>query len=328
MSNVPISIAGNEEVVSVFKAPTDPVDKNRCWVIHIRNCQNGVSYVIKIYPETDKDFCIHETNIAHLLRSSHIPITTPLPISIPRKTQTNVVVSNFKFIPGIPLSSRADDILSKCKIICGIIKSFAETKITISHDKSCQYSKNQGFNFWTAPLGYVATLSYRDHLHEFEKDIARATLIGEEQVQFYSIWKLLMNKYGDIADSVKALAHCDLNSDNIIITCEDIAVIDVGLAVHTSLFLEWGGIVAHLGIEVWDEINSSISQYIRHKHHVEMTSKTIEHLTALFAVKRAVRRVAYLSHLSKQPGADKTYIRQHLERQMSVIRNMFLVLKG
>jgi len=328
MSNIPISIALNEEIVSVFKAPTDPVDKNRGWVIHIRHCQTGVSYVIKIYPETDKDFCTHETNIAHLLRASHIPMTTPLPISIPRQTKANVAVSTFQFIPGIPLSSRTDDILSKCQIICRIIKSFAETQITISHNKSCQYSKNQGFNFWRVPVGYVATLSYSDHIQEFEKDIARATLIGEEQVHFYSSWKLLMNKYGDIVDSVKALVHCDLNSDNLIITSNDIAVIDVGLAVHTSLFLEWGGIVAHLGIEVWDELNSYIFQYIRHKYHIEMTSKTIEHLTALFAVKRAVRRVAYLSHLSKQPGADKTYIRQHLERQMTVIRNMFLVLKG
>jgi hypothetical protein len=306
-----------ESIVRIHKSPYDSIDHGRAWVVEVINERAQQNYIVKIYSSSDRDYFENEANILRCYINNQ-----SYRFRIPKFIYTRAIDTGFllsyEMLPGKPLSS-IDDIYFKCNAICRMIQRLSLLNLPASKNFQRLYSKNQKLWFFSTSNITIACPRIFYHHQECFANFFDCSELNAD-LNLLREWSHCFSRHlRHILLTGCVTTHSDLNSDNIIVSQKyDHGIIDVGLTIHTTPLLEWGGAVAHLGTDSWDCVLHYAFDYMR-KNHINIPVHILEILVAIFAIRRAIRRISYLSRLSKTNDEITGYIKDNINKQLDLI---------
>lgn len=269
----------------------------RAWVVRVLSRWDRRE-VIKIYPPEDRAFADAEWNASQLFEKANrrLPsIGCVRPIDSQRSSK--VVFNAFAYEPGHLLSSQyppGEQPIACAQVICDAIDFVGGHDLPHTPGR-LEYSSAQRLHFWTAPIGTIPAVSIEDHTQEFEADIERSKLIlGNGAYRLLAWWRRRLLSLRPELLAISVPCHHDLNSDNVVLNKNTSVLLDVGLTINSTPFVEWGGAVAHSGPTAKGHIVDRAVRFFASRYNT-FSRAEVEEAVNVFAVKRSLRRLAFLA---------------------------------
>lgn len=308
LSEIPIRTK-HRETIRILKSPDFARDRGRAWVLDVGS--RGNRRICKVYSLDDAAFFAHEKQAFELYGCSRAQKLVPSLVH-PNLESTTGHVLAYSYARGNNLAEVVPDPRMRSRILLQVSDRLVALNIPTSTNASLRSSKHQACYYWHSPDAF-SELRIDDHLMQLGIDVGRSELIPlRQEILRWVQHNISLNE--SIIAQCTGIVHNDLHSFNVTIAKREIVVLDVGLSVFATRFLEWGGIAAHLGFEVWPDILDHIVKIMPDvpRNQLQATLET-------FAVQRAVRRIGYLSELARRSGVDGSHIEKEVAKQSRLI---------
>jgi len=193
-------------------------------------------------------------------------------------------------VKGRPLGNLGLSEENIAHFLCNILDSLLEgTMSSTSKNTMNQLVRGQGIFMWVSQDG-IPLLKYSDHTEEFNSLSENQTLLPKEDLQdLVPMFKSIEQESLDTS----CLAHNDLHIFNALRHEQDLGLIDFACSYRTFPLADYGGILAHVGLEQREHILSRARAFSEQN---DLTHDNLEAMVDFFCLKRTLRRLAFLNY--------------------------------